>query len=368
MPKYAMHSYLDRPLYNGKDADEWKPNSEEEAAANIKQWYQDGRLLYPRDTIQDVRDQLRKPLMNGEYIFVKAFDGSVYEFLVRIGELQKAYVSSSDSEEDKKEELVMTTPHIRYNSYEGLKQHLQWSLSRAYCSISIAHYLVPPNKSTAESPVDINTGVEFLHGIVRDWEASKAWREIKSTLLSLTLCSQIHKVIGMACGDFGRSDARGARRSAVQHALLLMLKRTLQESDLGTDEVACYAQDPIYSSIDRLVLESSGCKVVEDPDGFLEMDERSLVFSCAPNICVKQVIADIARPAILIWDTVQEDDPEYSRTDPNSPRVREMIRTCYDAFPFPEEHDGSFTSMAIYLNKEYQVPSKSDAQIDYRAG
>jgi len=37
---------------------------------------------------------------------------------------------------------------------------------------------------------------------------------------------------------------------------------------------------------------------------FTHVDENTLVFSCGPNIPVKQVVADIAKPAAMIWDSV----------------------------------------------------------------
>jgi hypothetical protein len=220
---------------------------------------------------------------------------------------------------------------------------------------------------------NIHSALEYLHTNLRDWEGSEAWKDIKFTLSSLNLNSRIAKVIGMACGAFTPTlESQGRRRSAVQHAFLLTLKELLQESNLGTAEVACYAQDPGYSQTDRLVLEKSDIKVLEDPEAFLEMDDASLVFSCAPNICVKEIVADIARPLVLIWCTVEEEDPENlqyvfsrpwwpwlvnvgNRTDPDSPRVREMIRTCYDQFPFPEDHGDNFSRMTIYVKRQCRV-------------
>ncbi|RHZ57500.1 uncharacterized protein CDV56_108101 [Aspergillus thermomutatus] len=307
---FNMHSWIDRPRRDGKDADEWKPTSESEAAANIDEWYQAGQLLFPRDTLQDVYDQLQKPLTKGDSIYVKAFDGSVYEYPVRTGDTKTMHERNGDNGEDKSVEWVLTTPHIYYRSFEGLKQMLEYSLSRAYCSVGIRHWMTRVDQEP-EPLGKLDSGLEFLHTTLRDWEGSEAWREIKSTLSSLNLNSKIAKVIGMACGTFTTAlDSRGSRRSAVQHAFLLTLKRFLQESNLGNGEVTCYVQDPGYSKTDRLLLEKSDMKVLEDPEGFLEMDDASLVFSCAPNICVKQIVADIVRPLVLIWCTVQSEDPK----------------------------------------------------------
>ncbi|KAF4214640.1 hypothetical protein CNMCM8980_008166 [Aspergillus fumigatiaffinis] len=302
-----MHAWSDPPLRDGKDADEWEP-TESEAIANIDQWYQAGRPLFPRDSLQDVRDQLRKPLKNGDSIYVKAFDGSIYEWPVKTGDIKTGWEPDDDTGEEKRVQWVLTTPHISYRSFTGLKDLLAYGLSQAYCSVGIQHWMTRVGQEPEPEPLgDLNSGLEFLDTTLRGWEGSEPWRDIKSTLLSLNLNTKIAKVIG-------------------------------------------------YSNTDRLVLEKSEVKVLEDPGGFLEMDDASLVFSCSPNICVKEIVADIARPSILIWCTVKEEDPEHALTDPDSPRVREMIRTCYDQFPFPEDHDDNFTCMTIYVKKQCQVP------------
>ncbi|GIJ84880.1 hypothetical protein Asppvi_003731 [Aspergillus pseudoviridinutans] len=101
-----MHSWLDRPLRDGKDADEWKP-TESEAAANIDEWYQAGRLLFPPDSLLDVRDQLRKPLKYGDSIYVKAFDGSIYEWPVRTGDIKTHLEPDGDRGEETSVEWVL---------------------------------------------------------------------------------------------------------------------------------------------------------------------------------------------------------------------------------------------------------------------
>lgn len=48
--------------------------------------------------------------------------------------------------------------------------------------------------------------------------------------------------------------------------------------------------------------------MIEDPRGWLEVDEHSILLSIAPNVPVKEIIADIARPAAIIWCRVEFDD------------------------------------------------------------
>ncbi|KAJ6573678.1 hypothetical protein B0H10DRAFT_1705766, partial [Mycena sp. CBHHK59/15] len=63
--------------------------------------------------------------------------------------------------------------------------------------------------------------------------------------------------------------------------------------------VLCFAQDPIYSVIDKQLLAQHNIACCDDPRGFLEVDKWSLVISIAPNIPVKQIITDLARPAVI---------------------------------------------------------------------
>lgn len=98
--------------------------------------------------------------------------------------------------------------------------------------------------------------------------------------------------------------------SMAQHALALTIRDYLVSRHAtgaeveGASEIKCYAQDPIYTPLDEQVLCEAGFTVVDDPRAFLEVDEASLVISMSPDIPVRQITADIARPAVMIWDKV----------------------------------------------------------------
>jgi hypothetical protein len=99
-------------------------------------------------------------------------------------------------------------------------------------------------------------------------------------------------------------------RSTAQHILALAIRDILTNNDAentqneNTDQIKCYAQDPAYTLIDELILHEAGFTVLDDPRAFLEVDEASIVIAISPDIPIKQIIADIARPAILIWDKI----------------------------------------------------------------
>lgn len=92
-----------------------------------------------------------------------------------------------------------------------------------------------------------------------------------------------------------------------QHGLLLTLQKWLQERD-DSNRIPCYAQDPGYNSTDKKILSEVGIEVIDDPRGWLEVDEQSMIVSVSPNVPSKEIIADIARPAAIVWNRVEFND------------------------------------------------------------
>lgn len=132
--------------------------------------------------------------------------------------------------------------------------------------------------------------------------------------MSTTTSPVITKIVGFAFGSIALThvEANYAYRPAFQHALLLTLKELFCEK-LSTEDIACYVQDPLYTNCDRLLLGSYGISVLHDPNGVIEVDDSTLVVSCAPNIPIRQIVMDMAQPAIMIWCRIIPDEDEYSR-------------------------------------------------------
>ncbi|KAK4232727.1 hypothetical protein C8A03DRAFT_48470 [Achaetomium macrosporum] len=142
-------------------------------------------------------------------------------------------------------------------------------------------------------------------------------------------------------------------RPMAQHILALTVRDLLASSYTtarqgeGICGIKCYAQDPIYTPVDRQVLGEAGFTILDDPRAFLEVDESSVVIAIAPDIPVRQIVADIARPAIMIWEKFAVTDT--NSTDPVSPRVKQMLEE-YIELLFPAEPE-YFEDLAIYIRK-----------------
>ena len=90
----------------------------------------------------------------------------------------------------------------------------------------------------------------------------------------------------------------------------MTLREVLSDERSTPSKPLCLAQDPGRTENDISVLKRNGMSILPDPRGFLEVDDTSVVISMGPDAPVRQIVMDVARPAIMIWDRVYEDGPE----------------------------------------------------------
>lgn len=91
-------------------------------------------------------------------------------------------------------------------------------------------------------------------------------------------------------------------RSAVQHSIMITIRDRIEE--ITNKKIQFYAQDPCYTAVDTWALAQHGCKVLEDSQALLEMDDDCVLFSCCPALPLEEITVDFTRPAMLIWDRV----------------------------------------------------------------
>jgi hypothetical protein len=155
-----------------------------------------------------------------------------------------------------------------------------------------------------------NEAQEFFRSKLVAWRTSRTFSKLRTTLQSIEILPEIRKIVAFACAPFSYGHQEGwADRPATQHTMLLTLGDILRENK--DNSIECFAQDPAYTEIDKLVLRDSGIKVLDDPKGFLEVDDSTLVVSICAGLPVKQIISDIARPGIMIWDRVHYNEPQF---------------------------------------------------------
>lgn len=137
---------------------------------------------------------------------------------------------------------------------------------------------------------------------IRVWQETEMCKRVTNILDSSVANHDIQKIVAVALGSISNDNGH---RSAFQHAFVLTLREWLRTREKS---VPCYAQDPVYNTVDTVVLGEHGIEVIEDPRAWLEVDEKSILFSCAPNVPVKEIIADVTRPAAVVWERADGKD------------------------------------------------------------
>ncbi|KAL4880599.1 hypothetical protein BJY04DRAFT_219071 [Aspergillus karnatakaensis] len=326
-----------------------KDTSCAEALAKVDKWYNSGKPFFTRKALKKLDARFRKPLKDGDKISVKDLAGTAVVATFK-----------TDEGEDSNEGMVLK-PWITYVPYQLLKADISAGHiepASRFCTMLLQGFRTPPG-----NPIDDKTGCKEdmrlveeafeTFGVARQfWEQpSDKLARIKTTLVSACTATKVKKIIGLGCGTMSDPDdvPEDLDISFFQHAFLLVLMRLLEKA--YGEKVSCGVQDPAYTATDCLLLETHKIGILDDPQGFLEIDDNSLVFASAPSVPVKQIVADIARPAILIWDRVKGEDfaGEALMFNPDSARVRNMIDQFYDAVEFPK--DKNFGDMVIYIRR-----------------
>lgn len=183
----------------------------------------------------------------------------------------------------------------------------------AYCPLRI-HYRRCERDTTTNQLLHQNGGQtlkatrEAFDAGVKIWKNSEDCKNVTAALMACPIPDKITKVVAFACFSMSGREVLH-EHSITQHALILTIINVLQRKGFTVDgDIRCYTQDPVYTDVDRAVLESHGIHVLEDPHGFLEVDDSSVVISFSPNVPVRQIVTDVARPAIMLWNKVKPEE------------------------------------------------------------
>ncbi|KAI1345893.1 hypothetical protein F5Y01DRAFT_320293 [Xylaria sp. FL0043] len=268
---------------------------------------------------------------------------------------------------------------VFYRSIQSLTVHTDRKFrcpESAWLSLGIeacARVLEPP-------PDEQNRLLKGYKHIEREWEASRAYGKLQKAFSTIKTRVVLDKLIAVALGPLAFGEQQWdpsiiqhaqwqqstsqhsqwpqlttqyahSKQSIIQHALVSAIRSNLLQRGIMSASSKLYVQDRSYTQVDRSVLSSTGFKVVSDPDAFLMLDDSSVLVSIDPCIPVKQIVADICRPAIIIWNKARNDEDSlgFYCTDPTSPRVDKMLKKEYKEFEFPVHE--SYPDLVMYVRK-----------------
>jgi hypothetical protein len=196
-------------------------------------------------------------------------------------------------------------PKIGYRSYQAVTQYdleNPHSIPHEQHPVEICYTTPPPGSVHTFNEVRL----EFASHEAT-WKKSKACKNLEQQLMTVS-SPNISRIVGFGLGSLQWLGDRAGARSHTQIAALKTMAGILKKS--SPHEIQCYVQDPMYCNVSKEFLQSIGIVVLDDPKGFLEVDENTLVFSVCPNVPVKQIVADLQWPAAMIWDTVNLEESE----------------------------------------------------------
>ncbi|KAI1502181.1 hypothetical protein F5X99DRAFT_408361 [Biscogniauxia marginata] len=217
--------------------------------------YKFGKPLWTREMLEDIEVQVDE---NPQFYMIQRIDGS--------------YVRKLNERHFRPDEWV---PKVIFFSHRQIANPTEeeWPNHHRLCS-----YMIQKNHHTRSQ-----LSVRELHeGFVvanSRWRESEYGKYFEEALRSFEIPSTVNKVV---CFALGYRIASADFEFTSRHPAALSIK-------------------PYSPSIEE-VLEEHGFEVlgVEGVRGFLEVDENTVVFAVNAGTCVREIIADLARPAIII--------------------------------------------------------------------
>ena len=320
-PAYGAHIIAQRVKNRAEIRELWGP---------INAIYDSGTPFFTKDAIRDLLGQIDesgvRPVQTEPLSLrfsITGIDGKTVEIPLELGVRRGPWIWD-DFDLGDGVELITASLNIDFRPADHLTSIAarpadEFEPERAFLSMVIEAVTIPVRSVTGE-PVflyPINTAAETRAILQRQkvkWDASEACQHLVATFGKLAHTEslpRVDKVVAFACGN--PSDVERAEESAREHAMVLSLRdffvcrEKQQEEDQTTETgVRCYMQDPVYRDVDREVLRELGVTVLDHPRGFLEVDDSTVVVSGSPEAPIRQIVCDIARPAVMIWNKVCE--------------------------------------------------------------
>ncbi|KAI0121896.1 hypothetical protein F4814DRAFT_445846 [Daldinia grandis] len=133
-------------------------------------------------------------------------------------------------------------------------------------------------------------------------------QEARFAQCQIPLPPYINKIVCIGLGNFIApeidEDNPGLALSMLRHAAVVTVAKTLFKR-FGR-QIQIFAQDVNYTPDCAAVLFRKGFSIVGryGAGGLAEIDDKTFVFAPPSDLCVKEIVADIAKPAAMFWGTV----------------------------------------------------------------
>ncbi|KAH9901896.1 hypothetical protein F4778DRAFT_738052 [Xylariomycetidae sp. FL2044] len=345
-----------------------KYNEHGQALANkIREMYESGAKLYAKDMFRDMEAHLaRDP--KPKTIMLRSMNDVIGEEEIHFPD--DPYYNSliSDPVFQKIQDLV-SEAETRGYAPRGDK-----TISRYSRALTLGR--VSPTRESSMTYEQLRAEWDRASA---DWQRSEARARLESIFRDhACVAPTTSKVIGFGLGPLEewvpedrKLDWTPKRRSITQHLAAQTIASVLCERLGRAGPLPVVLQEPAYTELAKRLLRDRGFEVVGGHGllGFAAVDEDTVVCSCACNVPVRQIVADIARPAAMLWDRIHPAEEETSEwvmdwrcgslcpvspwtTDNDSARTRALVASGYEKHGFDVDHDRFCPKMEVYIRTE----------------
>ncbi|KAI0102416.1 hypothetical protein GGR51DRAFT_574099 [Nemania sp. FL0031] len=224
-----------------------------------------------------------------------------------------------------------------------------------------------PNKTVEEVR-------ETMRQVIADFEASEEAAALANMVKTNLKGCSVDKVIGFGMGLIGYArPSLSSLHPFYEYAAARVLAKAAQEVS-SAPSVAVLVQDPFYTNVCKQVLEEFDIEVIDcfGAKGFALMDRNSIVVAHFPTFPFRELVADLARPALISMRAQEKVSPPAagqrlnpmplldSRADVDSERSRRMMKEYHNA-PLPVTRQRAFYANSWYVRNDIGT-SQSEAK------
>lgn len=227
--------------------------------------------------------------------------------------------------------MLYRQPVVEFRGHRALTRPMaNWRMEEAWCSWAPSYIM----KRRDPQARPLEECLQAFDDLMAAWRKSDSFKHLFKVFSTLSIPSNIDKIICFGLGSVTAYSnlptyrarpveelVTGTGPRGVHHHLAILLASILQER-FGS-RVQLYAQDPGYYDTDVEVLTRNGFRIVGQygAEGYAMIDERTLVFSWFCEVNTREVIADLARPAVII---VNEDSSRRGHKTDLASRIRSL--------------------------------------------
>ncbi|OTA80952.1 hypothetical protein M434DRAFT_85870 [Hypoxylon sp. CO27-5] len=265
----------------------WKRSSQRAATL-----YNSGVKFWKKEDLEEIERQLSNS-RHTEKFTVRWIDGSIVQIKNPMF----------------RTENPIWKPCVKFQDYWRLVEEPDSPPGTHFCS-----YLVDwDNQTTRDYEGRVENAKSLFEVVKEPWESTITRRLLTEHIQELLSGKKVTKIICFGLGNISckvpewrgiqdSSNEGPLEASIIQHSIALTIVDILRRRAEPGEVIRLLAQDPDYTDETKEVLTGLGFEIVGQfgAGGFAEVDDQSVVFSAFVTAPVKQIIADIARPILII--------------------------------------------------------------------